>query len=475
MVRWLIVIGAVVVGGCVPLAQDEQSPTDAEHAPADGGLPGDAGVPVDAGRPAAAVRFFATRDGGPALVDEGVYAEPFNVVVENLDPGQSVYMEARLWGYRSYGDFVVNDDGRLDLSRDAPVDGSGTYTGADADGLIWSMLKENGSEESNYDVTYSVWTSAAAPLVRTLVRRPMASDATIRDVDDDGLYGTLMVPPGAPRPVVVVVGGSEGGLEGALFSGAHVETMGYAVLALAYFGADGLPAALTEIPLEYFGTAFAWLRRQEDVDAEHIVFMGGSRGGELALLVGVTFPNDVDGVIAHVGSGLVFGSTALEDRSAWSLDGIPVPFLQIEGSVQPVLEHLPGGGVGYRWAPATEQAIRAMTPEAVAPATIAVESLAGPALIMAGADDGLWPSCYLSGIAWERLRTSGHQQQHEDVFACFADAGHWSGTPGWPTAESYSSTMDGQTIILGGTRGGNGRAGRAYDTLIRAFLRRVVP
>jgi acetyl esterase/lipase len=455
-------------------ASDASSKPDAGWTPDAGTTPDAGGTPDAAPRPVE-ILFQATRDGGPTPVERVVYAEPYHVVVENLAPGQSLFVQATMWGYESHADFVAGDDGRLDTARDAPVPGTGTYEGVDPDGLTWSMEKLSNRTEDNYDITYHVWTGGDEPTTRTLVRLPMGHDARLRDVREDGLYGTLLVPPGPPRPVVVVVGGSEGGLDGALFSAAHVETMGYAALALAYFDAQGLPATLTEIPLEYFGRAFAWLRRQTDVDGERILFLGGSRGGELALLVASTFPDDVDAVIAHVGSGLVFGSPASMDRSAWSQGGAPVPFLQLPDDLVPVTENLPRGGTGYRWAPATEAAIQTMPAESVDAVTIAVEAMSGPALIVAGEDDGLWPSCFLSRRAWSRLQSSGHEVTHGDAFHCLPDAGHWFGTPGWPTAESYTSWMEGQTVILGGTPAGNGRASRAYDTLIRAFLRRVAP
>jgi len=183
----------------------------------------------------------------------------------------------------------------------------------------------------------------------------------------------------------------------------------------------------------------------------------------------------VDAVIAHVGSGLLFGSTAEDDAAAWSQGGMPLPFVPLPAGLQPVRETLPGGEVGHRWAPTTQQAIEAMEPATVELSAIHVENIAGPALIVAGADDGLWPSCYLSQKAYDRLQALGHAATHQDVFRCLEDAGHLFGTPGWPTSEDSTTRALGELTILGGTPRGNGRAGRVYDTLVREFLHRVAP
>jgi UDP:flavonoid glycosyltransferase YjiC (YdhE family) len=87
---------------------------------------------------------------------------------------------------------------------------------------------------------------------------------------------------------------------------------GYAGLALAYFsgfsGIEDCPKDLIEIPLEYFASAIHWLQERETIDGGKIAVIGLSRGGELALLLGATFPT-IKAVVggapsAYVQSGL---------------------------------------------------------------------------------------------------------------------------------------------------------------------------
>jgi dienelactone hydrolase len=73
-----------------------------------------------------------------------------------------------------------------------------------------------------------------------------------------GLSGFLAKPAAGAGAAVIVIGGSEGG--------AHVNDArvladeGFEVMALAYFGASGVPPVLQEIPREYFFGAVEYLQ-----------------------------------------------------------------------------------------------------------------------------------------------------------------------------------------------------------------------
>ncbi len=124
-------------------------------------------------------------------------------------------------------------------------------------------------------------------------------------VREGGLVGSLFLPgASAPRAAVLALGGAGGGLsEGAAEAFA---SEGFAALVLAYFGLEGLPRELVEIPLEYFEGAIAWLKGHPKVEAGRVAVVGNSKGGELALLLGATFPRDVGAVVGYAPSAVVW-------------------------------------------------------------------------------------------------------------------------------------------------------------------------
>ena len=81
-------------------------------------------------------------------------------------------------------------------------------------------------------------------------------------------------------------------------------------------------------------------------------------------------------------------------------------------------------------------------PEAVAAATIPVEQIAAPILLISGTDDQLWPSTTLAELAMSRLGESG--RPYHDMHLSYEGAGHLAGRPAGPAAGS-------QRYALGGT------------------------
>jgi fermentation-respiration switch protein FrsA (DUF1100 family) len=98
-----------------------------------------------------------------------------------------------------------------------------------------------------------------------------------------------------------VLNGGGGGIDE--YRGAILASHGYAALSLGYFGMDGLPRGLVNIPLEYFGNAIGWMRAQPLLGDRFLAVWGESRGGELALLLGATF-TEINAVIAERSSVL---------------------------------------------------------------------------------------------------------------------------------------------------------------------------
>jgi uncharacterized protein len=223
------------------------------------------------------------------------------------------------------------------------------------------------------------------------------------------LVAVLHLPDGAgPHPAVVVLGGSGGGVASANLFGRPLASQGVAALCLAYFAMEGLPAGLTEIPLEYFKIAIDWLRAHPDVDARRVGVFGSSRGGEAALLIGAYVP-EIAAVVANVPSHVVWQGMATDTpRSSWSVAGTGLPFASL---VVP--------RVGTSWCDWFDASLTAATP---ANALIPVERTNGAILLVSGTHDAVWPSSTMADRVIARLRES--QFAHPAEHARYDGAGH---------------------------------------------------
>jgi uncharacterized protein len=289
-------------------------------------------------------------------------------------------------------------------------------------------------------------------------------------VREGGLIGTLFLPAAsAPRAAVVSLGGAGGGLsEGGAESFARE---GFAALALAYFGIDGLPRELVEIPLEYFEGAIASLKRHPMVGAGRVAVVGNSKGGELALLLGAAFPRDVGAVVGYAPSAVVWQGIAFDrevyhggPRSPWVLRREAVPFVPLaRPSVAEMIRMtealIEGRPIGTR---AFYE--RALSNEAaVAAAGVPVEEIEAPVLLISGTDDRLWPSTRLSEMAMERLEA--HDRPFPREHLRYEGAGHMIAPPGYEPAASWTGRYE-----LGGSREADAFANADSWPKVIAFL-----
>ena len=263
----------------------------------------------------------------------------------------------------------------------------------------------------------------------TFVRRAKAPDVAAQNASlvTEGFVGTYYYPmPASAAPAVLQIGGSFGGHSA--LPAALLASHGYPTLSLAYFKEPGLPPTLKDIPLEYFARALRWLATQPGVDPNRIVVLGVSRGGEAALLLGLTYPDLVHGVIACTSSADVLGANDYPARGgdAWTLDGRAIP----QGPIP-------------------------------------VERVAGPIMATGGGKDAVWPTAAAVRQIVERGRRYG---RYDIVGHIYSRAGHSVGcaVPYLPLGSiDFGHT---RWLPFGGTQASNAHARAASWPVLLRFL-----
>jgi pimeloyl-ACP methyl ester carboxylesterase len=433
--------------------------------------------------PPAAPTSESPRDAAPFVrfvqddqpVSRAQIGAPVTVQVEGMPKGAAVTLRASMrtkdQAYASWATFTADAKGHIDTQTQSPIEG--TWSGADPDAIVWSMAKVSSSpiDLDRFDLRVVAEVGGREVAAATLARFH-ASDAIRRSFVSSPVRGVLYAPTDAPaRGALLVLGGDAPGVAEAESVAAWWATRGYVTLALAHFGEGALPPTRAEIPLEYFGGAIDWLSALPEVSGKKVVAMGASRGGELALLLGATFPK-VSGVVAEAPSGLVWGATRGDvETASWTYRGSPVAWVPSAGAA-PTAAVGADGEMVYRYAPAYEAALEAASPAALSAATTPVEYTIGPVLLFAGDDDGFWPACELSKVSYDRLLDASHLAQYGDYMICYPDAGHVLGLPGMPTTDVsvvYDATLR-RWLSLGGTPQGTARAQRDIYRRVTTFV-----
>jgi len=407
---------------------------------------------------------------------------PRQIRVEHVAPGATVEITAltRRNGvvWQAQAAYTAGEDGVVDLTREAPV--SGDYTGLSPMGLIWAQSPDDGKsrEYFNHPVTDALVTDVVARVegaeARASFTQRLASDGVTRvEVREEGLVGTLYLPAGsAPgsHPAVMILNGSGGGINeprAALYA-----SRGYAAFALAYFKAPGLSDYISNTPLEYFQTGLRWLRKKVQPKHDFVAISGQSRGGELVLLLGATFPKEVSAVVAYVPGAVVHsGQNACDPKigregPTWLLGGKPIPHVW-ENNRTATWAPFDEGPAPHRHEKAILTALQ--DPDAVARARIRVEDIEGPVMLLSGTDDGSWPSSLYSKMVQDKLVEVQHP--YPVKWLDYENGGHSILFPYVPTTQLvYAHPVSGKISTSGGNPKDNARADQESWEGVTSFL-----
>ena len=221
---------------------------------------------------------------------------------------------------------------------------------------------------------------------------------------------------GTKQPLIVGLGGSEGG--NAWDSDYWKKTRdqfiakGYAFLAIGYFGGKGTPDTLNKISINQVHDAILVATKNKKIYKRKIAIIGGSRGGDLALLIGSYF-KDIKCVVALVPSHVAFpGHTNHFTTSAWTFDDKELPFVPVNKEAVPFLMKRDLRGT-----------FTAMLKDSIAEekAIIKVEKINGPILLLSATKDDHIPGVEMCNKMITRLKANKFKYANKHIVI---DGGH---------------------------------------------------
>ncbi len=283
--------------------------------------------------------------------------------------------------------------------------------------------------------------------------------------------GTICAPAGdsGKHPAMILLGGSEGGDSLSRIAPLFA-SHGYVAASVAYFRAPGLPQTLVNVPVETIEAAIGALQKRSDVNANEIGIMGGSKGGELALLAASTYPQ-IKAVVAVVPSPFAYmglGEFNAPTGCSWTKAGKPLPCVppdskagvQISDAFQ---KHQPIVLTPFY------DASRNANPQVTADAFFPLQNIDGPVLCLSGDDDKMWNSDAQCALTMQYLQQ--HHHKYADAQVAYPNAGHTfiSAVRG-PQSAITSVSAGPVTMAFGGTPEGDVAAAAAAWPKIWTFL-----
>ncbi|OYY91029.1 MAG: hypothetical protein B7Y45_04870 [Sphingomonas sp. 28-66-16] len=372
--------------------------------------------------------------------------DPGPVRLTGLAPGDQVTLEtfrATSAGMILTGAALFRADasGEVDTATLAPL--AGDYREVDPLGLFWSA-------------TRSLDPAAPAPMAGHVTIRARSGDAIIAQAEarigpDPQTLTTETAPfPGAfitrpadnqRHPVVIVLGGSEGGDKTARAMAPLFAAQGYFVVGLPYYAPArgqvgriaGLPESFTNIAVDRLARVRDWLRHQPRADAAAIGLWGVSKGAEFAAIAAAHY-DWLRAVALIVPSDVVW--------EGWGKDSARTSSFAFEGHS---LAFVPYLGIDLEFARLSRgepmqlvrahRAGRAAYPERIAAARIPLERYTGALLVAGGRDDRIWPSAEMAEAIVRERADAGLPT----VSLVFERAGHALAGPGSDPVADYTA------------------------------------
>ena len=239
----------------------------------------------------------------------------------------------------------------------------------------------------------------------------MGNQTKNTNVSTEGFEGILYPGNGRKDKVLIVMSGSNGGMELTRQAAEFYHKNGFPVLALALFRTKQTQKDLSRVPVEYVENAIAWLKKQ---GYERIGVDGMSKGSEMALVAASMFP-ELSCVIARVPSYFVSEGLSGSGKnkrpsgtSCWSYRGKELPFAPYRSRSFNLLKVL-----------LKEKELhiisfnqdKDVTPDTVIP----IENIKAPILLLSSTHDEVWPSFESASLMEKKLTEIGFPYPYKHI------------------------------------------------------------
>ncbi|XP_039625751.1 peroxisomal succinyl-coenzyme A thioesterase-like isoform X3 [Polypterus senegalus] len=239
-----------------------------------------------------------------ALMDE-----PFQLEVACLPPHCPVTLRSTLYSegndlWEAFSHYVSDERGRVNVSKDESL--GGLYIGREPMGLLWSLRLAVGGRQNirlrkkNIQTPLVVdislfdghntdnFNTQTALAMTTMERWYMAPGVRRIEVRENGVVGTLFIPPGpGPFPALLDVWGLAGFIE---HRAALLASRGYACLALAYINHPELQLG-SGMGISYFQESWKLLQSVPQVSADRLGLLGSCFGAAIFILMASELPD----------------------------------------------------------------------------------------------------------------------------------------------------------------------------------------
>jgi dienelactone hydrolase len=363
-----------------------------------------------------------------ALCDERI-----GIKIGKLKPFEKIKISASMhlpWApkieFESHAFLLANQEGIVDLSKQKPETGSYNY--ADSMGLINSLKIPKGAkiEEigNNISIEKSLFVkltvqgedeSATIDLERIFISKEIKTIKISDPFVGDFFYSDKKI-----QNTIVLLGGSDGNSKALLPIASLLASHGFNVLAVAYFNQQGLPPKLERVPLEYFDHVFSWLQSNPETKNNGIFLWGGSKGGELALLLASRYPV-IRKVIAANPHAYCFQGVNFKKASSWTVDEKDLPYIRLRNRVLlsniiSCFIHQKPFGFTHTYRKGIEEAVNKEA------ARIKIEKSNADILLFAGKKDNIWNSSDGCTLVMEKLKENNYARSYQYIE--YEDAGH---------------------------------------------------